>query len=206
MPPLHLQHHALASTGDTLYDAGEHGPVLQLQSGAVRLDGRTADGLVFVQLALPGDYLGLERDAGLPYAFTARAIVPCVVRHGTPASPLQADPAESWQQQHRRCRETLQLRTGPAPERLRQLLLLLSGGVADDLRQDMPLPMLKDMAAIIDSAPETVSRILGSLRRSEVLSDRQPQQARFSRQVLRDSPLLPGMSRSIRQSPAAMPR
>jgi CRP-like cAMP-binding protein len=36
------------------------------------------------------------------------------------------------------------------------------------------------MAAIIDTAPETVSRILGHLRRQHLLDDRQRQVASFS--------------------------
>lgn len=188
----------MADSGHTLYFAGQQGQVLRLVSGAVRLDGHTDDGLVFVQLALPGDLLGSELQADLPYAFTARAVVPCVIRREPMLTPHTQ--GEAWRQQHRRCVEALRLRTGPAPQRLRALLLLLSAStdVADG--SDQVLPTLRDMAAMIDSAPETVSRILGGLRRCDVLQERQRKGARFDRDHLRDCALPQGLTRSVRSS------
>lgn len=181
-----------ATTGSLLFEAGSTGPVLQIHSGAVRLDHPNADGPTFVQLALPGDLIGLEREAGLPYAFSARAVVPSrYAPAGIAVKPEQR--MDGWQQQNRRCIEALRMRSGSAPERLRHLLLLLSqGNPSDDLGQT--LPTLKDMAAIIDSAPETVSRILGSLKRASLLQERHPQAASFDPERLRVSPMMPGMT------------
>ncbi len=206
MPPMavfgretNMSSPVFAETGRILIHAGNHGPVWRVQSGAFRLDAVGADGETFVQLAMPGDLLGVERCVGLPYALTARAILPSVVREVSAQERSDALLAEGWQQQHRRCVEALSLRTGSAPERLKQLLLLLgSGDDEEDYATAFQRPSLKDMAAIIDSARETVSRILGSMERTSMLQDRQRTIVRFDPDVLRDTHLYEGMSRSIR--------
>ncbi len=186
-------------SGQTLITAGHHGPVFRVESGAFRLDAVGADGDTFVQLAMPGDLLGVERCVGLPYALTARAILPSVVGEVSAQERSDALLAEGWQQQHRRCVEALSLRTGSAPERLKQLLLLLLGsGDEEDYATAFQRPSLRDMAAIIDTARETVSRILGSMERNAMLQDRQRTTVRFDPDVLRDTHLYEGMSRSIR--------
>ncbi|NDY91923.1 Crp/Fnr family transcriptional regulator [Ideonella livida] len=186
--------------GEVLFEAGGMGPVWQLQTGALRLDRVSREGPRFMQLVLPGDLLGLELLAAYPYAYTARALVPsrAVARQPVTEAERRLILVEGLAQQQRRIEDLVALRTGPAQDRLKHLLLLLvpadmpwSGTVAE-----LALPTLKDMAAILDTAPETVSRIFANLRRTQILDTRQRQSASFSLARLREVEWPTGMTRS----------
>lgn len=196
-------------TGDVLFEAQAHGPVWRLQSGALRLDRVDSGGARFMQLALPGDLLGLELLAAYPYAYTARAIVPSVAsRHllGNDADRRLALMDGLVQQQHRG-EDLVRLRTGPAQDRLKHLLLALAPDETPWLGEGATcaLPTIKDMAAIIDTAPETVSRIFANLKRTQILDGRQRQSARFSLARLRESEWPSGMTRSAGAQRASAP-
>jgi len=191
--------HPLAP-GGVLFEAGAVGTVWQLESGAMRLDRVDREGARFMQIVLPGDLLGLELLAAYPYAYTARAIVPSEVRRRMLAGEAERRMAliEGLMQQQRRGADLVALRTGPAQDRLKHLLLLLAP-------EDTPwvgpgatraLPTIKDVAAIIDTAPETVSRIFANLKRSQILDGRQRQGASFSPTRLREREWPTGMTRS----------
>lgn len=190
---------ALAS-GELLFEAGQSGTVWQLERGAIRLDRMDREGPRFMQIVLPGDLLGLELLAAYPYAYTARALVPSELRQRL----LVTEPErrmvlmEGLMQQQRRGADLVALRTGPAQERLKHLLLLLApeeeGWLAEGAT--CALPTIKDMAAVIDTAPETVSRICANLKRTRILDARQRQSASFSPARLRDSEWPAGMTRS----------
>lgn len=191
--------HQLAA-GDLLCEAGAVGVVWQLDSGALRLDRSDAEGGQFMQLALPGDMVGAELLAACPYTYTARALVPCTVSICKMNSDTERRMAlvDGLLQQQRQVAELVALRTGPAQDRLKQLLLLL---VPDESAWDeggarCALPTLKDMAAILDTAPETVSRIFANLKRTHLLDVRQRQSASFNVSRLRDAAWPTGMTRS----------
>jgi CRP-like cAMP-binding protein len=191
--------HCLAS-GEVLFEAGSTGQPWQLESGALRLDRIEREGPRFLQIVLPGDIIGLELLAALPHAFSARAIVPSRVRRKPLVGEAERRVAllEGMLQLQQRTADLVALRSGAAQDRLKHLLLLLAG---DEQPWDSPgvqcdLPTIKDVAAIIDTAPETVSRIFANLRRSRLLDSRQRQGARFSVTRLREQEWPAGMTRS----------
>ena len=175
--------------GQDVFRAGQVGICWRLDDGLIRLDMPAPDGAVFAQLARPGDWLGAEMAPDGRYAYGARTLVSCVLSQGE-----QPDPATLWQQHHRRTLEAMQMRTGTVPQRVKQLLLLISesGGGA----HPRELPTLRDMADIVGSAPETVCRVLSGLRRSDVLQHRQRQAAYFDHTDVLEFVLPRGMTRS----------
>ncbi len=163
--PVHLPAEAV------LFHAHDRGGAWRLLSGCLRLDRVVGAERQLVQLALPGDWVGLETLCGEGYRLQAQALTPCV------AEPLCEADVNSWtwakawlQQQHRHVQMT-QLRTGKVASRLSHLLTLL------DLPQDLPrsalaqqaaqirlqLPPLRVLAEVIDAQPETVCRALSRL-------------------------------------------
>lgn len=152
-------------------------------SGALRLDrpedtsaasGTGSSGPVL--LALAGDLIGLEGLQGRPALCTARAIVASVL------APLPDMSAGAWRElllrsalgQQERAADLAGLRCGSASERVRRLLMLLAGpsrGGAglSPWRSATPSceqPTLADMAALTDTAEETISRVICAMRRS----------------------------------------
>lgn len=188
------------ASGEALFDAGAAGTVWQLASGALRLDRVSREGERFAQIALPGDLLGLEVLAAYPHAFTARAIVPSTVVRRSLLGDAERRSAlvDGLIQQQRRNDDLIALRSGPAQERLKHLLLLLAPADAPWAEGDsrFALPTIKDMAAIIDTAPETVSRILANLKRRQLVDSRQRQSVSVSAARLRDSSWPAGLTRS----------
>jgi CRP-like cAMP-binding protein len=184
-------------SGELLCEAGAVGVVWQLASGALRLD--SANGQ-FMQLVLPGDMVGVELLAASAYAYTARAIVPSIVCYRPLSNDAERRMAllDGLIQQQRRLAELVALRTGPAQDRLKQLLLLMAPDESawDGGGARCALPTLKDMAAILDAAPETVSRIFANLMRTQLLDVRQRQSASFNVSRLRDAAWPTGMTRS----------
>lgn len=188
------------NTGDVLFESGGHGSVWLLDSGAIRLDRVDREGPRFMQLVLPGDLMGLELLAAYPYAYTARAIVPSSVRRHALGGDAERRMAliDGLVQQQRRGEDLVRLRSGPAQDRLKHLLLSLAPADTPWLGHGATcaLPTIKDMAAIIDTAPETVSRIFANLKRTHILDGRQRQSASFSLSRLRESEWPAGMTRS----------
>lgn len=174
-------------------------------SGALRIDSAPAgEASRFVRLALPGDVIGVERWAGTHEALTHRAVI------ASQLMPVAASGAEMMQilmesvvVAHQRCREVVTLRTGTAARRIQALLLMFeqsgitTGMAASPAVHEVAVPHLADLSDILDVAPETVSRVFGSLRDMAVLEDRKPQKARFSRQALRGLEVVAGMSASL---------
>jgi len=83
-------------------------------------------------------------------------------------------------------------------QRVKCLLLMFADSVSPQAKStaECALPHLSDMADILDAAPETVSRVFGSMRRLDYLQDRKPQRARFDILALRAQALIPGMTAS----------
>lgn len=161
--------------GGVLFTAGTSTGVWRILSGAVRLDHVDAGGSRFVRLAVAGDCVGEETLAGGSHLSDARAVVHCQAERlttgeGNDGSALAAG---ILQRQHQRFLDVVRLRTGTVSDRLRCLLAMLAGGSARAIGTfACPVPTLADLAAIIDAAPETVSRVLGDFRREGVLRER----------------------------------
>jgi len=172
----------------------------RVQAGALRIDSAQAgEPSRFMRLALPGDVIGVEKWVGSDDAMSLRALTPVTL------VPVLATGAEMMHilmetvvVAHQRCREVVSLRTGPVSQRVKTLLLMFADSVNLDAKStaECALPNLSDMADILDAAPETVSRVFGSMRRLDYLQDRKPQRARFDSLALRAQALIPGMTAS----------
>ena len=188
--------------GQHICQGGElSGCAWQLLDGTVRLDQNDSHRERFVQVVLTGELFGAEAWLGQPQSCSARTLTDCtLVRLPTPDEPLLSHwLGRALQQQIARAADMVALRTGSAPERVRRLLLMLAppgahGG--QDGPADHVLPRIKDIAAIVDTAPETVSRVISSLRRSQVLNGRHARFARFDPDQLAHCTLPAGMTRS----------
>jgi hypothetical protein len=179
------------------------GPVRHLAAGACLSSGerhglwRVRDGLFapsgeegpagreLESLALPGDLLGTQLLSGeLPVrevrAVTAGRLEPVTCTSLVLMSRLLT---EALIQARRQGRELVRLRSGGVPERVKALLLLLGSDDARD-EQVVAMPTLRDMSRIVDSSPESVSRVISSMRRRRIVGDRSPQSATFSRAQL----------------------
>ncbi|MDD2925999.1 hypothetical protein [Rhodoferax sp.] len=177
-------------------DAGQ--PLWRVVSGALRIDSApSGEPSRFVRLALPGDVIGVEQWAGTHDRLQLRALIACQL------APMQASGDSMMQMlmdtvvvSHQRCREVVSLRTGPVAKRLQSLLLMFaqSNSATGNSVADCPVPHLADLSDIVDAAPETVSRVFGSMRELDFLQDRRPQKARFSSQALRGLEVVAGMS------------
>lgn len=159
--------------GAILYRAGDPTGLWTIDDGAIRLDFEHEGAEHFIHLAVPGDRLGLESVDAASHRLTARAVTVCRVRPlanpPAPKDPALLSDALAWQQ--RKCIELVRLRSGTLADRLRHLLSMIAPpSVTDDPdRSHCPIPSLKDIAAIVGAAPESVSRTLGELRRDAYL-------------------------------------
>ena len=153
--------------GSRLFEAGCAGPVWRVCAGIFRLERQGEDGLCFVQLALPGDLLGVECLCSEPYGVTATALV------DSAAVPLALDAAGEREQalmtavlqQQMRAVDTVRMRSGTVSSRVDHFLSTLTratGAMTQRVR-DCDLPYLRDIAQIVDSAPESVCRAMGTL-------------------------------------------
>ena len=170
----------------------------RLESGALRLDSQAADGgSDFVRLALPGDLLGVESLAGVTDHLTVRAITPARLRPVdlVDTTHLTQLLMETLSKVHQRCREMASLRTGSTTVRIQRLLQMLSGGGTSQASEPTrcALPTLSDMATIVNAAPETVCRVLTSLRELDFLQERSPESAKHHRLEVREHRVKPGM-------------
>lgn len=145
---------------------GASGPVWRVRAGAFRLERRTPEGASVVQIALAGDLLGVESLCGQPYACSAIALTDAWVEpDALLGQSREAALGQGFCQQQRQIYEMTLLRSGPVVGRLRHLLDLLArraDGAAQPLERSA-LPVLKDIAQIVLSAPETVCRELNRL-------------------------------------------
>ena len=148
--------------GQVLANACEYGPVWCVTKGMFRLDRWTRQGLSLVQLALPGDLLGVETLCAEPYSYSITAIMPSEVKQQPVNGEVSnfAFIAKAFLQQQKRTHDMVKLRSGHVSERLAYFLQLVekkAGGTERQLlRSD--LPMHKDLAVIVDCTNETVCR------------------------------------------------
>ena len=162
-----------------IYQAGQRGQAWRVRQGVVRLDRQSGPICLPVQLAVPGDVIGIEALCGEPYQFTAEAFTDCELepveagaRDDVLALARQADLLrEVLLQQQTRSHDMATLRTGSVVQRLTHLLRLLglpwqglqtvASHQADTVRQ--ALPTLRAVAELVDAKTETVCRALAQL-------------------------------------------
>ena len=122
---------------------------------------------MLVQLALPGDMVGMEALCAVTHTYSVSALVPAKVE---PVS-LQGEQShyaalvKGLLQQQRQTLDMVRLRSGPISQRLAYLLTVLGKDTEGRVRpvQRTELPTLREMAQIVDSALETVCRELNTL-------------------------------------------
>jgi len=122
-------------------------------------------------LAASGDWLGGEWQSETPVRIRLNALTDaCLSWHAWNTSHAIRLLTQSLAQQKQRAADLLALRTGSAENRCRHLLKLLSdaGGSHRPSVQAIPLPGLKDMARLLDLAPETTCRVMARLRAKPV--------------------------------------
>jgi len=167
----------ISPAGQSIFHAGEQGPLWRLISGQVRLDhvpGPSPRQLML--LALPGDLIGTESLCGQAYRYGATALTPAQLE---PVRCAGAADQAHWLrqavlQQHQRWQDMAALRTGQVTQRLSHLLHLL-GHAWPQVQGDEPaaqaraerirasLPPLRELAEVIDAQHETVCRALARL-------------------------------------------
>lgn len=162
------------SSAEAVFRAGERGPLWRVSEGLIRLDRPSGTAVQAVQLALPGDLIGVEALCGQPYrlsavAFTASRLVRVTVDDRRVArEPLLQ---QALLQQQTRCLDMAALRTGTVPQRIAHLLRLLGfdrqpeqGDCSDCARTiRQALPTLREVAQMVDAKTETVCRALAQL-------------------------------------------
>lgn len=148
----------------TFYEAGQAGSTWRIQRGILKLMRPTPRGLELVQLALPGDIVGVETLCGEAYAYTAVALQNCTLMQPDVAGDFQrfSIVAQGYLQQQQRMQDMVKLRTGTVASRVAHMLHLFrcraDGTLTDIARED--LPTFKEMAGLLDIAPETICREL----------------------------------------------
>ncbi|MBS3910888.1 MAG: hypothetical protein KGZ70_03500 [Hydrogenophaga sp.] len=163
----------VCASQQSVFLAGESGSVWRVVRGIVRLDRHSGPVCQPVQLALPGDLIGIEALCGQPYQLSASAFTPCRLE----AVPSVADTApqpllqQALLQHMNRSQDMAQLRTGSVLQRLAHLLALMGLDVppfgrpriddADAIRR--ALPALREVALLVDAKTETVCRGLAQL-------------------------------------------
>lgn len=154
-------------SGHLLIEAGQDGPVWRVHSGVLRLERPGQDGTMLVQLALPGDLVGVEALCALPHAYTVSALCTAEIELLEPTGELgyTATLAQAFLQQQRQTLDMMRLRSGSIQQRLAYLLTVLGKDQAGRVHivERNELPTLREMAQIVDSAFETVCRELNAL-------------------------------------------
>lgn len=166
----------ISPAAQTIFNAGEQGPLWRLISGQVRIDHVQGPSRQLMLLALPGDLIGTESLCGQAYRYSATALTPAQLER---VRCTGADDPAHWLrqavlQQHQRWQDMAALRTGQVTQRLSHLLHLLghawplaqgddpaARARADHIRAS--LPPLRELAEVIDAQHETVCRALGRL-------------------------------------------
>ena len=149
--------------GQVLLRAGGQGPLWRVSGGTLCVQQRHGADVALVQLALPGDWIGVERLCGEAYRFEVVALTECSLQtHALEAVSAQEVLASSFVRQQKRLDDMTRLRTGSMVQRLGHLLRLL--GVPLGQAQVRPqLPTLRALGGIVDAVPETVCRELKRL-------------------------------------------
>ncbi|MEX8497276.1 MAG: Crp/Fnr family transcriptional regulator [Leptothrix ochracea] len=189
----------LRPRGSLIYEVGDRCGLMMLLEGFVLVEsGNSGHGDVAC-LALPGDLLAVEALLGLTQRGRSRALVPCVVAEiqGCDTAGWADVLARSQVTQQQRLADTARLLQGSAGERVRHLLTLLCTGSPNQGEAcRCELPVLADMARLINTAPETVSRVLGQFRRAGLVESLSERELKVSMRLITGAPLPEGLTRS----------
>lgn len=178
-------------------------PHWRLARGALRVDRHGHAGPPS-GLLLPGDLLPLGLAPGWATQHRLQALVATRLVPATEPMPhlLAQALAQQWQRQQ----DMTALRTGAVPERIKHLMLRLAeahGLDAGSANQALRLPRVRDIADLVDTTPESVSRTMSALKRLDLLAERCGTRTRFDADRLQASALPQGLTRSV---PATGPR
>lgn len=165
---------ALACASEVpVFLAGESGPVWRVLNGIVRLDRDSGPSRQPVQLALPGDLIGIESLCERRYQLSATAFTTCRLEPVRLTADTAREPLlqQALLQHQDRSQDMAALRTGTVAQRVAHLLSLMSldwqpsdqlwGCSADAIRE--ALPALREVAQVVDAKTETVCRALAQL-------------------------------------------
>jgi CRP-like cAMP-binding protein len=166
VPYRHLEIHMYRhiQKGTTLFKQGYADDAWLLRKGIIQFESIDKDGNKTHQLAIAGDVIGVETLCGQPHSQTATALNDCKLEKFENQGDLDLVSllAKAYFQQQRRSNDITLLRTGTVSARLKHLLKLLAHRLDQDdvelTRKE--LPTMKEMALIVDTAPETVCRVL----------------------------------------------
>lgn len=159
------------AAAQVLFERGDKGDLWRIVEGHVCVENDDGNTRQLVQVAQPGDFVGLEALMGLPYQCTATALTPVRLERvrvdgdEARASLLQ----KIVLQQGERMVDMARLRTGTVAMRLSNLLLLLGHPIAGQRllgsaqKARVKLPTLREMARVVDAKHETVCRVLQQL-------------------------------------------
>jgi CRP/FNR family transcriptional regulator, anaerobic regulatory protein len=173
--------HFIFPPGGLLHESGRCGEfVFSIRRGLVKLINIAPGGVQrIVRLLGPGSSVGLELldgEKGYRHSVVAVNEVDACRIPLTTVKRLQA----AYPVLHNQVRERLQeqldraddwivsMGTGPAKERVVSLLLML-GDICSDSNGDIEMLHLDDMAAIVGTSIETVSRIIADLKRRRLV-------------------------------------
>lgn len=166
----------------------------RVASGALRIDSALKnESARFVRLALPGDFIGVERWAGTDDRLTMQALVDTRVNavHAT-GLPMMQILMETVVLNHQRCREVVSLRTGAVTKRLRALFWMFAqvashqGVTGDSQASGFSVPRVADISDLVDAAPATVSRALKSFEDLVFFQEGRQPKARLSSRMMRE--------------------
>lgn len=151
-----------------------------LLSGCIRINYVNQKGeSTFIRLVLPGDYLGVERFTESQLSVEYITITPCSIqREFAVNSELPADVLKTVLiQSYKRCKDVVAyLRCGSAQERLTHLLMMMVSPEhqqkSNTTERACLMPSIKDMANIVDVAPESISRTIANLKKDNILANR----------------------------------
>lgn len=163
MKPTSARMERLLGRGQVLEAASDAGTVWRVERGLLLIRSPGA-----WRLALTGDWLNVEVLCGLPPDTQITALIPSRLQ-ALPALPAPGGHElliRVVRQQRQWAEHLLALRSGSVEQRIRHLLDLVRQAVGGPRSgaKGPDLPALRDIAALVDAAPETACRVLARLR------------------------------------------
>lgn len=160
----------LLGRGQVVEAALDAGLAWRVERGMLLIRSPASRGELPWRLALPGDWLNIEALCGLPHDTQTTALIPSRLQ----ALPALHPPASNElltrvvHQQRQWADNMLALRSGSVEHRIRHLLDLVrqAVGASRGGASETDMPVLRDIAALVDAAPETACRVLARLRPS----------------------------------------
>jgi hypothetical protein len=138
-------------------------PLWQVEQGMLLVKNPDGSAEAVWHLALPGDWLNLPQACGLEERAQATALLPSRLRAVPQADRLSRESllGRLVAQQQRWSLHLMALRSGPVERRIHHLLALTRQAMGD---ATAAMPILRDVATLVDAVPETACRVLARLR------------------------------------------